>query len=126
MLLVITVLPAKFSTFCNLFYFFGCKAFLLSIVILYMFCPSCIVMFQSIIQLWLLKSYSCEDLPLFLFRLLFSFVLSILSTVEKMSLLPLRLFCNIYKDWNCVFKEKHSSMTIILSVFSPFKVLFSS
>ena len=66
MLLVIQFLPAKFSTFCNLFYFFGCKAFLLSIVILYMFCPGCIVLFQSVIQLWLLKSYSCEDLPWFL------------------------------------------------------------
>lgn len=61
-----TVLPAKFSTFCNLFIPLDVKRFLLSIVILYMFCPSCIVMFQSINQLWLLKSYSCEDLPLFL------------------------------------------------------------
>lgn len=83
-------------------------------------------MFQSIIQLWLLKSYSCEDLAFVSVRLLFSSVLSILSTVEKMSLLPLRLFCNIYKDWNCVFKRKAFKYDNILSVFSPFKVLFSS
>lgn len=81
-------------------------------------------MFQSINQLWLLKSYSCEDLPLFL-RWLLSSVLNILSTIEKVSPLPIRLFCNIYKDWKCVFKREEAfKYDDILSVFSPFKVLF--
>ncbi|KAI6078373.1 transcriptional regulator ATRX [Aix galericulata] len=41
---------------------------------------------------------------------LFSSVLNILITIEKVSPLPIRLFCNIYKDWKCVFKEKKHSI----------------
>lgn len=115
-----TVLLAKFSTAGRLFNFSGWEYGL----VWYCMCAVLVCSEVSAHHPALLLEACTVGSPLFLWHGV-HLCTECLKCHRRDVTFCFRLLCNLHKDWNCVFKENHSSIIIIVSVFSPFEVLFS-